>query len=162
MTTIKMPKKATKKTAAPVVAQTPAVKKQVIKKIAWKNKALGSAFFLLAIAVLSVSLPHLAEGMQATLGTGLYASVALAILFDLSQIAAEAYLLMLAKDKHEKIVAKGVVIAATAVSILYNGMAFLSHANGGFGLVIALLLAVLLPLLALALSYLGGQAMFKK
>lgn len=148
-TTIKMPK--TAKTSVKKVA-----------KIAWKNKLLGGAFFFLAVAVLSVSLPHLAEGMRETLGVGAYASVALAILFDMSQVAAECYLLMLAKDGREKWTAKGIIVSATAVSVAYNGMAFMSHAHGFFGVGVALLLAFLLPVGVLALSYLGGQAMFKK
>lgn len=158
-TTLKMPaKKGSKKKAAPV--SQPAPKK--VKPVEWKNKALAVAFFTLAVAVLSVSLPHLAQGMRETLGVGDYASVALAVLFDLSQIAAEAYLLMLAKDDGEKWTAKGVIFSATAVSVVYNGMAFMSHATGAFGAVVAVLLAVLLPLGVLALSYLGGRAMFKK
>jgi hypothetical protein len=100
--------------------------------------------------------------MRETLGVSLYASVALAILFDLSQIAAEAFLLTLAKDDREKLTAKGIIVACTVVSIAYNGMAFVAHAHGGFGSLVAVLLAVLLPTGVLALSYLGGRAMFKK
>lgn len=161
MTTLKLPKKKKlKKAPAPKVA---APKKPLpVKKLEWKNKAIGIALFLLAASVLSVSLPHLAQGMQETLGVGDYPSIALAILFDLSQIAAEAYLLMLAKDAGEKWTAKGIILSATTVSVCYNGMAFLSHANGFFGVVVALLLAVMLPLGVLGLSYLGGRAMFKK
>lgn len=149
-TTLKMPTKSAKKKP-----------KKKPGKVEWKKKTLASAFFFLAGGVLSVSLPHLAEGMRETLGVPMFASIVLAILFDLSQIAAEAYLLLLAQESGEKAVAKGVVVSATAVSIAYNGMAFLSHANGFFGVAVALLLAVLLPVGVLALSYLGSRVMFK-
>jgi hypothetical protein len=157
-TTTKAPvaKNATKKTAKKADA-TPKV-----KPVNYREKVIGAAFFTLAAGVLSVSLPHLAEGMRETLGVSLYASVALAILFDLSQIAAEAFLLTLAKDDREKWTAKGIIVACTVVSIAYNGMAFVAHAQGGFGSLVAVLLAVLLPTGVLALSYLGGRAMFKK
>lgn len=153
-TTLKMPE--TKTSKKKQLAKKPA------SKIEWKNKALAVAFFFLAVAVLSVSLPHLADGMRETLGVPTFASICLAILFDLSQIAAEAYLLLLAQDNGEKMVAKGVIVSATVVSVAYNGMAFLSHANGFFGVVVALLLALLLPLGVLALSYLGSRALFRK
>lgn len=127
-----------------------------------RQKVIGAGFFALAAAVLSVSLPHLAEGMQATLGVGWFAAAALAILFDLSQVAAEAFLLLVAKDVSEKRVAKGVVIGATVVSIAYNGMAFLKDAQTGFAIATALTLAVMLPVGVLALSYLGSRTLFAK
>ncbi len=130
------------------------------KPLAVKEKVVGVVFFILAIAVLSVSLPHLAEGMQKTLGVSAYAAAALAVLFDLSQIAAEAFLLMVAKEAKEKITAKGVIIGATVVSIAYNGMAFLSHAETWFGVGTAFTLSVMLPVGVLALSYLGSRALF--
>jgi hypothetical protein len=133
-----------------------------IPSVAWRDKVIGAGFFLLAVAVLSVSLPHLAEGMKATLGVGEWASIALAVLFDLSQIAAEAFLITVAKDDNEKWTAKGVIFGATVVSVAYNGMAFLSHATGWFGVGTALTLAVMLPVGVLALSYLGSRAMFRK
>ena len=127
-----------------------------------RNKVIGIAFFVLAVAVLSVSLPHLAHGMMETLGVDWFAAAALAVLFDLSQVAAEAFLLMVARDNREKWTAKGVIFGATAVSIAYNGMAFLSHAEGWFGTATAFTLAVMLPVGVLALSYLGSRALFGK
>jgi hypothetical protein len=131
-------------------------------KTHFRQRVIGVAFFALAVAVLSVSLPHLAQGMHATLGVGWFAASALAVLFDLSQIAAEAFLLTVAKDGKERWTAKGVILGATAVSVAYNGMAFLSHAETGFGIATAFTLAVALPVGVLALSYLGSRTMFAK
>lgn len=150
-------KKRTRKTP-----ETPAAPKPVNKVRATRENVLGGTFFVLALAVLSVSLPHLAQGMHATLGVGWFAASALAVLFDLSQIAAEGFLLTLAKDKGEQLAAKGVIVGATLVSVVYNGMAFLSHAENAFGTCAALALAVMLPVGVLTLSYLGQRCIFRK
>jgi hypothetical protein len=38
-----------------------------VKPVNYREKVIGAAFFTLAAGVLSVSLPHLAEGMRETL-----------------------------------------------------------------------------------------------
>jgi len=139
-----------------------AVAKTRFQKLAKWHFVLAGTMFLLAAAILSISLPHLKQGMGKTLGVGDAAATALAIVFDLSQIAAEVFLLAipaLGLGDREKWTAKGIIGAATAVSIAYNGMAFLDHATGLFGQGTALVLAVALPAGVLALSYLGSRVL---
>jgi len=128
-----------------------------------KNKVIAATMFALALAVLSVSLPHLASGFVATLGASTFAAGALAVLFDLSQIAAEVFLISNdTATTGERWTAKSVVAASTAVSIAYNGLAFLKGADGSlFSIVAAYVLAALLPVGVLALSYLGSRALTK-
>jgi len=151
-TTIKLPRTSRK---------VPSYEKKGNKKVKRKSIVFTVIFFTLAVAVLSVSLPHLAQGMHDTLGLGWFASVALAVLFDLSQVAAEGFILALAKDRGEKNAAYSVIIGCTLVSIAYNGMAFLQHASGFFGIGSALALTVLLPLGVLTLSFLGQRSLMK-
>ncbi len=158
--------------AAPV--STPAVRKSrkpsrkpaavvKVRKLAVRERTIGGACFVLAAAVLTVSLPHLAAGMTSTVGAGPWAAWAMALLFDLSQVAAESFLLARpAADRKERWAAKSVVVACTAVSVAYNGLAFLSAASGAFGMTLAVVLAALLPVGVLVLSYLGSRAVFAR
>jgi hypothetical protein len=129
------------------------------RKLARGEKIRAAAFFSLACAGLTVSLPHLASEVYGLTGAGAMAAWFLAIVIDLGMIATKAHLSAHGANKG---VAWSIVGSCTLVSIVLNCHAFLAHATQGFGTVAAVGFGVFLPLFILALSYMGSEILNRK
>lgn len=123
----------------------------------------------LAVLLLGVSMPHLADGFQSVTCCGPLAGWLLAIAVDAAQVIAKLQLTVAAHlDKHSKAwepwqyVSAGIVGVTCLVSCVMNTIAFAGGASGIGGTVLAWFVGILLPLLILALSYTGSCFALRK
>ena len=113
----------------------------------------------LAVLLLAVSLPHLASGFESITRCGPVAGWLLAVAIDCSQVVAKLGLTMTRRyevGRAARSTAAGIVAGTTVMSISLNVLAFLGGATGIHGVLLAWAAGVMLPLLVLALSYLGS------
>jgi len=130
---------------------------RVARFLSWVQAA---TLYLLAIMLLSVSLPHLADGIeQITQGTKTEVWM-MAIVFDLAQVVCEIALLLLPYlSMHNSRVHKaslGVIITCTLMSMVLNIDAFLKHATTPKEVALAVAWGVMLPAGVLTLFYVGS------
>lgn len=130
------------------------VKAQSRRKLRNGDIARAGAFFVLAVAGLGVSLPHLASEIGLLTGSAALSAWLVAIVIDLGMCATKAHL---SAEGPSKNVAWSVLGSCTLVSIVLNCHAFLAHSVGTFGAVAAVGFGVFLPLFILALSYLASE-----
>jgi hypothetical protein len=113
----------------------------------------------LAILLLAVSMPHLANGFMTICRCGPLAGWLLAVAIDTAQVVAKLQLTV-AKQHAITTAAKwtstGIVAATALMSMALNVLAFLAGATTRTGTVLAVVTGILLPLLVLALSYTGS------
>jgi len=115
----------------------------------------------LAVLLLGVSMPHLADGFQGVTGCGPLAGWLLAVAVDAAQVVAKLQLTLAHHEGCDKPepwqgVAMGIVGTTCLLSCAMNVLAFLSGATTFGGQVLAVTVGILLPLLILALSYTGS------
>lgn len=114
----------------------------------------------LAVILLAVSMPHLASGFQTITHCGPLSAWLLAVAFDTAQVVAKLQLTMAKRyevGSPVKWTAAGIIGSTTMMSVALNILAFLAGATGATGTVLAWAAGVLLPLLVLALSYVGSS-----
>jgi len=113
----------------------------------------------LAILLLGVSMPHLANGFTTICHCGPLAGWLLAIAIDTAQVVAKLQLTM-AKQHSITSAAKwtstGIVAGTAMMSMALNVLAFLAGATTQTGTILAVVTGIMLPLLILALSYTGS------
>jgi len=84
----------------------------------------------------------------------------MAVVFDLSQVAAEytAIVVPILKitDKKVNWACRFIIVSCTLVSMVMNIRAFLAHADTGFEICMAIVRGMLLPLLVLLLCYVAA------
>ena len=124
------------------------------RKLNRGEKIRASAFFALACAGLTVSLPHLASEVRELTGSAALAAWFLAIVIDLGMIATKAHISAHGANRRT---AWTIVSACTFVSIALNCHAFLANAVGTFGAVAAVGFGTFLPLFIVALSFMGSE-----
>lgn len=112
----------------------------------------------LAVLLLGVSMPHLADGFQHTTHCGSLAGWFLAVAIDAAQVVAKLQLTVAAHEGHKvsdhaDTVALGIVVSTGLLSCAMNVMAFVSDADTMAGKLLGATVGVMLPLLILALSY---------
>jgi hypothetical protein len=112
----------------------------------------------LAVLLLGVSMPHLAEGFQHTTHCGPLAGWLLAVAIDAAQVIAKLQLTLAAHEEHKardhaNAVSLGIVVSTCLLSIGMNTLAFVSGAQTPVGKLLGGIVGVLLPVLILALSY---------
>lgn len=119
----------------------------------------------LAILLLAVSMPHLASGFMTITHSGPLACWLLAIAIDASQVICKLQL-TLSKDytvgTAAKWTATGVIVTTSLLSMALNTLAFLAGATDKTGVVLAYTTGILLPLLIIALSYVGSTFALSK
>ena len=113
----------------------------------------------LAILLLMVSMPHLANGFQTICHCGTLAGWLLAVAIDSAQVTAKLQLTV-AKNYLLKTptsyTSTGIVITTALMSMTLNVLAFMEGASGTTGIVLAWVAGIMLPLLIIALSYTGS------
>ena len=113
----------------------------------------------LAILLLGVSMPHLANGFMTICQCGPLAGWLLAVAIDTAQVVAKLQLTM-AKQHAITTAAKwtstGIVAGTALMSMALNVLAFLAGATTRTGTILAVVTGIMLPLLILALSYTGS------
>ena len=113
----------------------------------------------LAILLLAVSMPHLAEGFESITRCGPVAGWLLAIAIDASQVFAKLQLTLSQRytiSPAARWTATGIVGGTAVMSMALNVLAFLAGATDTTGSVLAWAAGIMLPLLVLALSYTGS------
>lgn len=113
----------------------------------------------LAILLLGVSMPHLANGFMTICRCGPLAGWLLAIAIDSAQIVAKLQITLtrrFAVADAAKWTSTGIIAGTSLMSMALNVLAFLSGATDATGTVLAWVAGVMLPLLILALSYTGS------
>lgn len=113
----------------------------------------------LAVILLAVSMPHLASGFQTITHCGPLSAWLLSIAFDTTQVVAKLQLTMAKKydvGSPAKWTAGWIIGSTTLMSMSLNVLAFLAGATDATGTVLAWTAGIILPLLVLALSYVGS------
>lgn len=113
----------------------------------------------LAILLLGVSMPHLANGFMTICHCGPLAGWLLAVAIDTAQVVAKLQLTMAkqhAITPAAKRTSAGIVAGTALMSMALNVLAFLSGATTLTGTILAVVAGIMLPLLILALSYTGS------
>jgi hypothetical protein len=113
----------------------------------------------LAVVLLAVSMPHLASGFQTITHCGPLSAWLLAVAFDTAQLVGKLQLTL--RKRYEvgpsaRWAAMGIIGSTTLMSMALNVLAFLAGATDTTGTVLAWTAGILLPLLVLALSYVGS------
>ena len=119
----------------------------------------ASCLIMLAIMLLCVSMPHLASGIQRITQSSIVTAWLMAIVFDLAQVVCEVALLLipiLGIKRRIGPACKAVIISCTVMSMVLNVDAFLQHAEGWKGCILATVWGTLLPLGVLTLFYVGS------
>ena len=121
----------------------------------------------LAVLLLGVSMPHLAEGFQTVTQCGVLAGWLLAVAIDAAQVVAKLQLTVSAHECHKArdhadVVALGIVVSTGLLSCAMNVLAFVTHADSQAGVVLGSVVGVMLPLLILALSYTASAFALRK
>lgn len=114
----------------------------------------------LAVILLAVSMPHLASGFQTITHCGPLSAWLLAIAFDTAQVIGKLQLTMAKKyevGSPAKWTAGWIIGSTTLMSAALNVLAFLGGATDTTGRALAWTAGILLPLLVLALSYVGSS-----
>jgi hypothetical protein len=114
----------------------------------------------LAILLLAVSMPHLANGFTSICHCGPLAGWLLAIAIDTAQVVAKLQLKMArqhAVTEATKWTSTGIIAATSLMSAALNVLAFLAGATTMTGTILAVVTGILLPLLILALSSTGSS-----
>lgn len=113
----------------------------------------------LAILLLGVSMPHLADGFQRICHCGPLAGWLLAVAIDSAQIVSKLQLTVSGRymlTNSTRWTSAAIIGATSLLSMSLNVLAFLQGAADGTGVVLAWVAGILLPLLILALSVTGS------
>lgn len=154
-----LPPKTTTRRSTPRPASRPKARRRVTADTILYWSATAGPWGL-AVLLLMVSLPHLASGFQTICRCGPVAGWLLAVAIDCSQVVAKLGLTMTHRyevGRAARWTAAGVVAGTTVMSVALNVLAFLGGATDTTGTVLAWAAGVMLPLLVLALSYLGSS-----
>ena len=113
----------------------------------------------LAILLLGVSMPHLADGFQRICHCSAMAGWLLAVAVDCAQVAAKLQLTIgqsynLAVSARKTSI--GIIVATSAMSAMLNVLAFLEGSDTLTGDFLAVVMGIMIPALILALSYTGS------
>lgn len=148
-------------------ARKPRTTRQALRVAGYLRWAAVTGPCGLAVLLLGVSMPHLAEGFQAVTQCGTVAGWLLAVAIDAAQVVAKLQLTVSAHEDHKSrdhadVVALGIVVSTGLLSCAMNVLAFVTHANSLAGVVLGSVVGVMLPLLILALSYTASAFALRK
>ena len=161
---VKAPRTARK----PAMARKPRTTRQAMRVAGCMRWAAVTGPCGLAVLLLGVSMPHLAEGFQEVTQCGPVAGWLLAVAIDAAQVVAKLQLTVSSHEGHKSggdhadIVAVGIVVSTGLLSCAMNVLAFVTHADTVAGVAFGSVVGVLLPLLILALSYTASAFALRK
>lgn len=121
-------------------------------KVKGKEKIVAGLFFFLSVCGLFISLPHIATELSKHTNTSLLFSGILAIIIDFGMIASKVNIALTKKSVG---LSYGIVLTCTAISIILNCSAFLSHSETIWQISISCIFGVFIPVYILTLSYIG-------
>lgn len=137
-------------------------KAQATVSVLTRLALLGAAMCIaLSVVVLGISMPHLASGVSRITACELYTAIFMAVVFDLSQVAAEFAVLVMpllgiASRRHHLVCAI-IIAACTLVSMTLNVRAFLEHVTTPWEAALAIAWGGLLPILVLLLVFVASS-----
>lgn len=106
-------------------------------------------------------MPHLASGVSRITNCAFLTAVFMAVVFDLSQVAAEYAIIVIPllgiATRRLRIVCAFIVASCTLVSMTMNVRAFMHHVETPFEHVMALAYGCLLPVLVLLLVFVASS-----
>ena len=115
----------------------------------------------LSVVVLGISMPHLASGVSKITACEFYTAIFMAVVFDLSQVAAEFSVLVMPllgiASRRNHLVCAFIIAACTLVSMTLNIRAFLEHVTTPFETAMAFAWGGLLPILVLLLVFVASS-----
>ena len=114
----------------------------------------------LAVLLLAVSMPHLADGFQSITRCGPLAGWLLAVAIDSAQVVAKLQMTVTKQyttTSAAKWTSAAVVAGTSLMSMALNVLAFLAGATDRTGTMLAWATGIMLPALVLALSYTGSS-----
>jgi hypothetical protein len=121
------------------------------------NRFIVPSIALVNLALMAISLEHLAMGISGIFGQSLWIGFAAAVAIDTGMISAELVTITMGRKLRETIIyGKRYVIGTVLASMLLNSMAFYANAEGYFHQGLAITFGMALPVGIWTLTRMAG------